>query len=250
LIEKKEIKKLVLARRTTFTCSTLLDPFEVLERLNSFSQRTTCFAFVQSKNRGFIGVSPEKLFERHHRLIFSEAVAGTRARGINLEEDLQLEQELKQSPKENREFHFVKNYIQSTLSPFCSSLNERTPETVIKTKNVQHLYQGFEGILHTHITDIDLICSLHPSPAVGGFPVKKALTFIKEKESFDRGWYAAPIGWSSQEKAEFAVGIRSALIDGNQLHVFAGTGIVEGSQPEKEWEELEMKISSFKNLFL
>jgi len=250
LIEKKKIQKIVLARRTTFICPDLLNPLELLKSINPLSQRATCFAFVLSKHKGFIGVSPEKLFQRTNNTLFSEAIAGTRSRGSNVEADLQLEEELKESTKENREFKFVKEYILSTLSPLCESLQKNTEETVIKTKHVQHLYQAFEGILHPHVSDFTLIQSLHPTPAVGGFPTQQALKVIENKEPFDRGWYAAPVGWSSKEKAEFVVGIRSALIEGNQLHVFAGTGIVEGSQPEKEWEELEMKISTFKHLFV
>ncbi|MEZ4744549.1 MAG: chorismate-binding protein [Calditrichia bacterium] len=86
---------------------------------------------------------------------------------------------------------------------------------------------------------------LHPTPAVGGYPKDLALPKISELEPFDRGWYAGPIGWFSKNAAEFAVAIRSGMVYHNKLLLYAGAGIVPGSEPEKEWDELENKISNF-----
>jgi menaquinone-specific isochorismate synthase len=115
---------------------------------------------------------------------------------------------------------------------------------------VQHLYNRFSGTLKPQVTDRDLLQALHPTPAMGGFPREKALAFLEKRECFDRGWYAAPLGWISPDRADFVVGIRSALVLGNDLHVFAGGGIVQGSIPQQEWEELEHKISPFKKAIL
>ena len=97
--------------------------------------------------------------------------------------------------------------------------------------------------------DGEIIHKLHPTPAVGGYPKKQALEAIEEIEPFERGWYAAPVGWVGYDRAEFAVAIRSSLIVKNKVALFAGAGIVSGSQPEAEWEELENKIRNFRQIF-
>ena len=95
------------------------------------------------------------------------------------------------------------------------------------------------------VTDGKIIDRLHPTPAVGGSPRREAIDRIGELETFDRGWYAGPVGWVSKSAAEFCVAIRSAQIVRNRLNVYAGAGIVPGSEAEKEWEEIENKIASF-----
>ena len=94
----------------------------------------------------------------------------------------------------------------------------------------------------------DVLQALHPTPAVGGYPQVEAMQAIHEREPFDRGWYAGPVGWVGRDEAEFTVAIRSGLVQGRQLTLYAGAGIVCGSKPELEWEEIEQKISDFKAL--
>ena len=114
---------------------------------------------------------------------------------------------------------------------------------------MQHLYKKFSCELKTPLLDRDLLDALHPTPAVGGTPRDKALSYIKKNEPFDRGWYAGPIGWISPVKSDIVVAIRSALIKDDTIHLFAGTGIVQGSIPLKEWEELDNKTAQFMDLF-
>jgi menaquinone-specific isochorismate synthase len=110
------------------------------------------------------------------------------------------------------------------------------------------LYVPFNGSLNPEVTDGDILESIHPTPAVGGYPDKNVLPILHETEPFNRGWYAAPIGWTAADSATFAVAIRSALIIKNKLYLYSGAGIVDGSSPEKEWEELENKIYHFKKV--
>src|SRR5690606_13237925 len=93
--------------------------------------------------------------------------------------------------------------------------------------------------------DADLLRGLHPTPAVGGVPRDRAMAFIASRENFDRGWYAGPVGWISSDAAEFAVAIRSGIVDGDTLALYSGAGIVEGSEPAAEWGEIEQKMSNF-----
>ena len=108
-----------------------------------------------------------------------------------------------------------------------------------------HLMTQFNGILHPRISDDLILSSLHPTPAVGGYPKEKALKYIKELEPFNRGWYAGVLGFAGYNSAEFCVAIRSGLVKGKTLTLYAGAGIVKESTMEGEWNEIEEKIKSF-----
>ena len=100
-------------------------------------------------------------------------------------------------------------------------------------------------VLSDLINDEDILQLLHPTPALGGTPKKQAMAIIRKLEGFSRGWYGAPIGYVGLDWAEFVVGIRSGLVRGKRLSVFAGAGIVQGSEARSEWDEVENKISNF-----
>ncbi|MEO0489925.1 MAG: chorismate-binding protein, partial [Cyanobacteria bacterium J06659_2] len=104
------------------------------------------------------------------------------------------------------------------------------------------------GILTDGVTDGEILPRLHPTPAVGGFPKRPAREAIDQLEPFERGWYAAPVGWVSRNAAEFAVAIRSGLVVNHQLSLFSGAGIVPGSNPSDEWQEIENKLRAFTTL--
>ena len=240
-----EMQKIVLARCTLFDFENLLNPYLILRKLQGLSNTATLFAFEFEPGSAFIGASPETLYRRQGNTIKSAAVAGTRPRGKTAEEDQTLQEELLENTKELHEFNVVKETIDNILSPLCISL-EKTPENrILQTSTVQHLIHVFQGKLQAGVSDSDLVRALHPTPAVGGLPRKKALEEIRKRENFDRGWYAAPVGWVSANEAHKVVAIRSALVTGSALRLFAGTGIVQGSSPHREWEELEQKISQF-----
>ncbi|MCP4570339.1 MAG: isochorismate synthase, partial [FCB group bacterium] len=112
---------------------------------------------------------------------------------------------------------------------------------VLKLDQVQHLWTPVTATLQPSITDHNIIDRLHPTPAVGGTPRNEALKLIRELENFERGYYAAPIGYISSARAEFAVGIRALVVAGRKVSVFTGAGIVQGSDPEDEWCELNSK---------
>ena len=244
-IQQKKYQKVVLARHTDLTFNTPPSPFTLLAALPGDKK----FAFVLSPDRAFIGATPETLFRREGKRIESAAVAGTRPRGKTPEEDEMLQEELLSSAKDQHEFAVVEEMIQSALAPFCRTF-KKSAQSVLQTPSVQHLHHHFEGILKTGVTDRALIAALSPTPAVGGNPRERAIEEIVKREPFDRGWYGAPIGWVKPDASHFMVGIRSALLQKNHLNLFAGAGIVEGSDAQKEWEELEHKISPFMRIFL
>lgn len=245
LVSEGDLDKVVLARKTTFGFETELDPLLCLQALLLEAERCYRFCFVPAGGRAFIGASPERLYRREGRRILCDAIAGTRTRGDGASLDRQLERELMSSEKERREQNYVVRGIRESLATMCGSLVDGGGLSVVKLRQCQHLMSTFDGMLLDSVDDADLLKTLHPTPAVGGYPTDCAVRVIEEGEPFDRGWYAGPMGWIGRDSAEFAVAIRSGLVDGSTLSAFAGAGIVAGSVSGEEWRELDYKISHF-----
>jgi menaquinone-specific isochorismate synthase len=147
--------------------------------------------------------------------------------------------------KERWEHDLVVRTVEETLTAVCSDLSVPPSPTLAKMANIQHLYTPIEGNVNTGITIFDLAQRLHPTPAMGGLPRERAIDLIRSYESFDRGWYAGPIGWvDGNGEGEFAVAIRSALLKENEATLYAGCGIVADSDPEREYRESELKLQS------
>lgn len=243
------LQKVVLARKSSFQFSETLPPIDLVRHLKGISPECFHFCFNFDEATAFIGASPERLYKRESRLIQSEALAGTRPRGQSQNEDNLLKKELLNSEKERREHMFVVNMIKESLKAFCASVELETKTNLLPLSGGQHLLTCLEGLLSNATDDAVILKQLHPTPAVGGFPTPNALKAIENFEPFKRGWYAGPVGYVGFDNAEFAVAIRSGLIKKNKLFLFAGAGIVPGSSPEAEWNEIETKISNFIEIF-
>lgn len=229
-IESGEFRKIVLARQTTLTFNDIVDPIELLKGLMCFGAHTSLFMVQLDPKTAFLGASPEKLFTRFDRRICTEALAGT----IALKEQW--------SPKEFEEVETVRKFLQKQLLPCCQDLRWAAPEER-PFGHLRHLFHQLNGELKGGITDKKLIEELHPTPALGGFPRDATMHYLRNVEPFCRGWYGAPIGLVSEKETDLAIAIRSMVVSGNQLHLFAGAGIVKDSDPTKEWEELDRKIA-------
>ena len=245
LFESGQLDKLVLARKSRIRFSGELNPVQLLQRLRKNNTRAFHFCFQPRAGSAFIGGSPERLFSRCNGDITSEAVAGTRPRGKTPVLDQKLETELLDSEKDRWEHLLVVDQLKSAFRDFCDAVEMPKNTSVLKLSRLQHLYAGIRGKLKKEVNEGRLLTVLHPTPAVGGTPRKEALDWIDRLEPFARGWYAAPVGWISRNASEFAVAIRSGLVIGNVLNLFSGAGIVAGSLPGKEWEEIETKLVNF-----
>ena len=241
--------KLVLARRTCFEFGGELDPIALLSRIRDASKDCYHYCFNPGGAWTFIGASPERLYKRQGRLFYSEAVAGTRSRGDTDAADDDLGRELLGSAKDTAEHRLVVDSIRDAMAPLSDDVATK-PMQLLKLAGVQHLYSYMEGALREGVTDADIITRIHPTPAVGGSPSAKALRELRRFEPFDRGWYASPIGWVSEEEAEFAVAIRCGLVGHSGLCLYSGAGIVAGSTPQDEWSEIESKIGNFMNVLI
>jgi menaquinone-specific isochorismate synthase len=241
--------KVVLARRAEFGFCRDLDPTLLLESLKAATPG--CFHFYAEPEDGiaFLGASPERLFRRDGRSVESEAVAGTRPRGVSSAEDEGLRDDLLHSAKDRSEHTYVSKGIREVLEPLCEELEIEDCVSEMMLARGRHLRSKVSGTLEDGVTDASLLDAMHPTPAVGGHPRSEALEHIHALEPFDRGWYAGPVGWIGQEASEFAVGIRSGLVRGRSLALFSGAGIVAGSVPDEEWAEIEQKIGDFTGMF-
>ncbi len=241
--------KIVLARKSSFDLDVYINPSALLKHLRDKTPQCFHFCFQTDTTTAFLGASPERLYKRTGDQIVTEAVAGTISRGVNHGEDVALEQELLRSPKNALEHGYVVEGIRDTLKELCSSVRAQSKARLVKLGGGQHLVTQLQGKLHPKVSDDAIIGRLHPTPAVAGCPKEDVLRAIREIEPFDRGWYAGPVGYISYNTAEFAVAIRSALVNYDKLFLYAGAGIVEGSTPQGEWQEIETKIGNFIEVF-
>ncbi|MFC1493015.1 isochorismate synthase MenF [candidate division KSB1 bacterium] len=239
----------MLAKKSVFKLEEELDPGLITYLLNRNKMNSYTFYFQPAEDVSFVGNSPELLYKRDGDKIVSEALAGTRERGETDVDDTRIEKELLSSVKDRDEHKIVQDYIQETLIDLSKTELEESNVTVLKLPKVQHLFCRMSSVLKAGISDFDILSSLHPTPAVGGYPKEASLERIAEIEKFNRGWYGGAIGWIGNGSAEFAVGIRSGLICNSELTLFAGAGIVGGSDPEEEWNETENKMLNFLRFF-
>ena len=238
------LSKVVVARRTSATAASPLTPSALLACMSRTDDRSFRFLVQPRPGTAFVSVTPERLFSLSGRTVHTEAIAGTRRRGDSKQEDQRLRQELSSSAKDVLEHRIVHDAIASALSSLCTDTKASTT-TVLRLPAVQHLMSRLSGRLDPGLGVADLVDALHPTPAVGGEPAETARYFLTLHETFDRGWYAAPVGWVGQGEATFAVAIRSALFDGEAVSLYTGNGVVTGSSPDSEWAELEAKVGCY-----
>jgi menaquinone-specific isochorismate synthase len=242
-ISQNRLSKIVLAHAVDIAAPQAFHLSHSLHRLRQ--NQPDCYTFSVSNGRGatFIGASPERLLSTRHHTLITDALAGSAPRGRTEAEDQVLAENLLANPKERDEHQFVVEFLTHKLSslglrPSCKAVPE-----LLRLANIQHLHTPIRAMLPAHASPLRLVEALHPTPAVAGVPTDAACQEIWRHESFDRSLYAAPLGWlDDRGNSEFIVGIRSALIQDNRARLYAGAGIVAGSDPERELAEIQLKL--------
>lgn len=238
---KEEWEKIVLARKVTLTFDAPLHPQHLFQHLRQAVKGCYLF-YCQVGDQTFLGASPERLYRREGNQIWTEAVAGTAPAD-------RPESALLQSEKDRREHALVVQFLEERLQALCSSVETPGEVSVLRRKDWQHLYVPLSGTLKPGVTDQDILEALHPTPAVGGLPQAGVAQTLRTIEDFDRGYYAAPIGYSTETEAEFCVAIRSGMVYENTFTLYLGCGIVAESDPIQEWEETETKMGFYRRIF-
>lgn len=244
-IEQQQFRKIVLAHAIDINAPL---PFHVPYSLHNLRRRyPDCVVFAIGNGHGqtFMGASPECLVRLSNRELMADALAGSAPRGQTPREDEQFAQALLTSPKELWEHQLVVEFITQRLTELGLRPYQLTSPQILRLSNIQHLQTPIRATVPTQLHLLDILAQLHPTPAVAGDPRTITCDYIQRYEPFERSLYAAPIGWlDAQGNGEFVVGIRSALIDRCQARLFAGAGIVAGSNPDRELAEIQLKLQA------
>lgn len=243
LIDQNVFEKIVMAREERLETDRRANPTRLLHHLRK--DYPDCFSFLYQVNEqaAFVGCTPEKLLSIEANRLYTDGLAGSISRGKTATQDEILSRRLLSSGKDLREHQFVVDSIREKLEDYSFEIDFPDEPGIRKYANVQHLHTPITAALHHSADSIALMEKMHPTPAVGGYPQDQALPYIQQLEQIERGWYAGPIGWMNRSgRSEFAVAIRSGLIQPNKVRFYAGCGIVKGSDAEAEWNETELKL--------
>nr|WP_157551375.1 isochorismate synthase [Kineosphaera limosa] len=235
------LEKVVLARDLLAIAERPIDPRLLLTRLASGYPRTWVFGVD-----GMVGATPEMLVRLERGLVTSRVLAGTIRRSGDDEHDLALAGSLARSSKDLEEHEYAVRSVAESLARHCTSMSVPESPFVLHLPNVMHLATDVAGRTRNGDTSVDLAASLHPSAAVCGTPTSTADRLIAELEGMDRGRYAGPVGWmDASGDGEWAIALRSGAMaadDPRRMRIFAGCGIVAGSDPDAELAESEAKL--------
>jgi menaquinone-specific isochorismate synthase len=238
-----EMEKVILARQTELEFSGPVPAIRFLINYPYPDSSTYRFYFEPVEGHAFVSFTPERLYRRDGDLLLTEALAGTVTKEALKADDHTASELLLNSEKDVREHRFVKDTIYRELQPVCRDIEMEETVQVLQLSSLAHLYTRCKARLKPEfLSDSKVLQQLHPTPAVGGVPREESMQLILSIEPFCRGWYAGPIGWLSKDAAEFAVGIRSALVSEGRVCLYSGAGLVQGSDPDSEWEEVDQKI--------
>ncbi|WP_070886990.1 isochorismate synthase [Pseudomonas argentinensis] len=249
-IGRGDLSKVVLARQVRYQLQASLDSGAVMCRLHDQRSQSHLFAMHRGDNC-FLGATPERLLSCQDGYLTTHALAGSAPRGLTPDEDQALGDRLLADRKEQHEHRLVVETIAQRLGDMASEVQAAARPSLLKLATVQHLSTPIRARLKEGYSLLEGVQALHPTPAVGGLPSATAMSFIRHHEDFDRGWYAAPVGWlDSEGNGDFLVALRSALLAPRHCHLFAGCGIVAGSVPASEYRETEIKLASMEQALL
>lgn len=244
-IGQGDYEKIVLARGIELEADRPWQPLDTLNRLRERFAGCFTFSFGGGGACSFIGATPERLLQIRDGHLLTEAIAGSAPRGTTAGEDAKHARALLESAKDLHEHVCVRDSILRRLARVGVAGRAEPQPQLLLLANVQHLRTRIEAEVGESVHLLDILPEMHPTPAVGGSPREKAVPRIAELEQIERGLYAGVVGWFNHlNEGEMIVGIRSALIQGKSARLYAGAGIVEGSDPEKEAKETEMKLSA------
>jgi isochorismate synthase len=245
-IRAGDLRKVVLAREIRVEAGRPLEPRLLAARLRAVDP--DAYTFIAPTAAGvLVGASPELLVSKHGSEIRSNPLAGSAPRSGDPSEDRRSARALEASAKDRDEHEIVVESVAETLRPFCAELTWDREPVLLSTANVWHLSTRFRGTLRDPAPHVlELVAALHPTPAVCGTPRRAARAAIDRMEPFDRGSYAGPVGWVDAEgDGEWAIALRCAELAGDRATLYAGAGIVAGSDPAAELEETERKFRAF-----
>jgi len=242
-VSEGHLSKVVMARVQTASFEGAMDPVDVVLNLWRENPGSHVFLFEPAPGHVLLGAAPETVATVQGGAFRATAVAGSIARGNNPDEQRAFATELLKSEKVRREHQVCVEDMVARLNVVSQSIEAQSEPHVLALAGIQHLETAITAKLHPKGTVISAVETLHPTPAVCGFPRDRALDLLRTEEPFQRGWYAGPVGWFDNDgNGVFVPALRSAVGWGKEWRLFAGAGIVAGSDPSKEWAETRIKF--------
>lgn len=242
-IRGEQASKIVVARTMDLEPAEPVDPVDVVMALWEENKGSHVFLFEPEPGKVLVGAAPETVSTVVDGRFRATAVAGSVGVGTTSVETASLARRLFESRKDRAEQKFVVDHMVSQLQASGCDVHVDVEPHVLTLARIQHLETKIAAEVPAGTTVLDLLKTLHPTPAVCGVPRDAALTWLEDGEPFDRGWYAGPVGWFDAEgRGVFVPALRSAVFNQGVWRLFAGCGIVEGSDPEAEWQETGMKF--------
>jgi isochorismate synthase len=253
-IKENLLDKVVLARTLELAANDRIDVQHLIRRLARHNRHGYTFAVDLSGTREgtagtLIGASPELLASRRGMQIRSNPLAGSAARSQDREEDARRSRALLLSAKDLNEHRVVAEAVAEGLRPYCRTLDAPARPSLISTETMWHLSSDIRGVLaDPEVSSLRLAVSLHPTPAVCGYPSATAFDLISRLEPFGRGFYSGMVGWCDADgNGEWVVTLRCAKVSGNTMRLFAGAGVVAESDPQGELAETAAKFRTMLN---
>lgn len=244
-IARGDYAKVVLARTLDLQFERPFHSLHTVARLRTDFPGCHIFSFTNGRGAAFFGASPERLLQIRAQRLQTVAIAGSEPRGHNLQQDARLARGLLTSQKDLHEHQLVVESIERRLAELGAGAITRGRPDLIQLANVQHIITPIEARLPVDCHALSAVAAMHPTPAVGGTPRAPACAAIGRLEPFDRGLYAGVLGWFDfRGDGDFIVGLRSALAAGGCVRLYAGAGIVQGSDPDKELRETDAKLQA------
>ena len=237
LITTGDIMQVVLSQRMSMPFKAR--PMDVYRALRA-SNPSPYMYYMDFEDYQVVGSSPEVLVKKEGDTVTLRPIAGTRPRGETKTQDLQLEQELLQDPKELAEHLMLIDLGRNDIGRIAQTGTVEVVDKMIveRYSHVMHIVSEVQGKLQQDKDNIDIIKAVFPAGTLSGAAKVRAMEVIAELEPVKRNVYAGAIGyWGWHDDMDWAIAIRTAVIKDEMLHVQAGAGLVADSQPTKEWEE-------------
>ena len=243
-VRSGQVRKVVLARTLDVQGERVVDPVDVVDRLWHVGDESHIFLIEPKAGVALVGAAPETVAAVRRESFHATAVAGSVGRGRTADEDASLGRTLLASAKDRGEQRMVVRDMVARLRSLCREVDFDPEPHVLRLANLQHLETRIRARVPRGTGVLDLLGSLHPTPAVCGVPRQAAEAALEAEEPFYRGWYAGPVGWfDTAGNGSFVPALRTGVTNSGGWRLFAGAGIVAGSDADSEWRETSLKFT-------
>lgn len=248
-IEGGAVDKVVLSRRQKLTASEPFSSKDLLVNLIDGDAGGTVLLYRYA-DVFFCGCTPELLVRKEADRVASMCLAGTCPAGFGEDERARFANELMEDAKNRAEHDFVVRHVREVFRRVCYEVDVPETPSIMSLTHVQHLHTPARARVLDGVGLWDLVDDLHPTPAVSGTPVGEARMLIRRIERYNRGFFAGACGYvDAAGDGEFSVGLRTGVFDGKEGWLYAGCGIVAGSDPDAEYDEIGLKLKTILDAF-